>query len=133
MYKGISMFLDLSYSGGSDSFHVLESESIPTFKLEPLIFPFMDILSLYLHERGATEVTIIVESEKFTESAYYRIIKVFEQRALILNAEDNLLDRIKNLRPIPYYFSIIASSKAIEKIVNMVRISIEYLILQISS
>lgn len=120
LYKGISMFLDLSYSDSSDKLYFLESQGIPTFKLEPFIFPFMNMLYMYIRERGGYEVTIIVENEKFLESAYYRIVKVFKLSALVINSEENLVNRIKKLRPIPNYFSIIATSKAIEKILNMV-------------
>lgn len=114
------MILDLSFSQSSDNLEIFQSQGVPTFKLEPFMFPFMNILSLYIHERSGTEVTIIVENEKFTDSGYYRIVQGYDHRALVMNAEQNLLNRIRNLRPIPAYFSIIATSKAIEKITDMV-------------
>lgn len=114
------MILDLSYTEGSSYSNVLQSESIPTFKLEPLIFPFLNILGVFINERNGNEVAVIVENDKFLDSTYRRIIKGYDHRVLVMNAEQDLVKRMRLLRPIPAYFSVVASTKGIDSIIKMV-------------
>lgn len=118
LFKGISFFLDISLTQGSK--YLSTKNVVPMFIMEPLMFPFLNILSSYISSRSGGEVTIILENEKLTDATFYRIIRGYDHRVLALNMEDNFVNNIKNLRPVPSYFSAVATSEAVEEILKMV-------------
>ncbi|CAO1298804.1 unnamed protein product [Diamesa hyperborea] len=115
--EGISLFIDITYTGYDFIKNTLRSNNIPHFSFDYSIQSFVKIMELYLKARLTTDVVFIFQNELETdESLYYFILKSTFRMIVLDQLSPNVVARMRTLRPTPSYYTIIADNANMERL-----------------
>ncbi|CAO1369520.1 unnamed protein product [Diamesa serratosioi] len=115
--EGISLFIDITYTGYDFIKNTLQTHNIPHFSFDYSIQSFVKVMELFLKARLTTDVVFIFQNELETdESLYYFILKSTFRMIVLDQLTPNAVARLKKIRPTPSYYSIIADNANMERL-----------------
>lgn len=121
--NGISVFIDGTFSGFDDVRDLLKLHRIPYFKYDFSIQSVVKLMKMYLHEHDALDAVLIFQDEETCDEALSSFIAHSSLRVILFNQLDqDAIQNLKSLRPLPNYFSIIADTANMKQLFQTVRL-----------
>jgi hypothetical protein len=123
--KGISILIDGTLSGVASVRETMKMHRIPYFNFDFSIQSILKLLEVYLNRQGALDVALILEDDTAIDEAFHAFVEKSPMRIILLNQlAPNVVERLKDLRPIPDYFSIIADTVKMEQLFQAVSLNL---------
>jgi hypothetical protein len=119
------LFIDGTISGFDEVREKLEAFKVPYFNFDYTIQSVVKVLEIFLIQRNALNVLLIVPDEKVKDEVLrYNLKSDSPLRFLVLNQPiANIAQTLKSIRPLPEFFTIIADSdKTLKRILHDVSI-----------
>lgn len=120
--KGISIIVDGTLNGVASLRELMKLHQIPYFNFDYSMQSVVKLLEVYLNRQGASDVVLILEDELSVNEAFHAFIGKSPMRIILLNQLNSSgVERLRTLRPLPNYFSVIADTVKMEKLFQAVR------------
>ncbi|XP_066148112.1 ionotropic receptor 25a [Euwallacea fornicatus] len=116
---GFSLILDFTWSGNEVVQDLVNNMSLPYLHIDVSIAPFLILLDSYLDSRNSTDILIIFDKEEYIDQALYHWLDSTRLRMVMAEPLDRTMARkIKQIRPIPNSFAIMASTANMPEILS---------------
>lgn len=123
--QGISILVDGTLSGVAAIRETMKLHRIPYFNFDFSIQSIVKMLEVYLNRQSALDVVLIFEDDTAVDEAFHAFVGKTSMRTILLNQLDpNVVERLRNLRPTPNYFSIIADTVKMDQLFRGVRLNL---------
>ncbi|XP_066256016.1 ionotropic receptor 25a [Euwallacea similis] len=117
--QGFSLILDFTWSGNEVVQDLVSNMSLPYIHIDVSIAAFLILLDSYLDNRNSTDILIIFDKEEYIDQALYHWLDSTRLRMVMAEPLDRTMARkIKQIRPIPNSFAIIASTANMPEILS---------------
>ncbi|XP_043275122.1 glutamate receptor ionotropic, NMDA 2A-like isoform X2 [Venturia canescens] len=115
MMSGITMLLDLTWTGWEQLQKIAASNTIIYRRGELAILPYIQALDDLLTDKNATDMALIFENEQdLNQSLYYLIGESIIRLVVIDELSDATIAKIRAVRPSPSYYAIFATTDRME-------------------
>lgn len=116
-----NVVLDLSWINNPDIHQIANSIEVPFFKLDVTIYPILDAAVAYLSARDAVDSIFILADPVLGEQALHGLLQNANLRVLVVSpfGKDEL-DMLKKLRPVPRFFTLVATTEDMNDIFALV-------------
>lgn len=108
----LSLFIDGTISGFDELREKLESFRVPYFNFDYTLQSVVKILEIFLIQRNALDVVLILTDERAKDEVLrYNLKSESPLRFIVFNQPiENIARRLKAIRPVPDFFTIIGES-----------------------
>ncbi|XP_014227924.1 ionotropic receptor 25a [Trichogramma pretiosum] len=115
LYSGISMILDLTWTGWDKLRELARDFNIIYKRADTTISTYAQAIDDIMMYKNTTDCALIFENEKeLNETLYYLIGNSIIRLVVIDYLSSQTVERIGNMRPLPSYYVIYASTKQME-------------------
>lgn len=122
--NGISIFVDATLSGFQDIRDTLRANRVPYFNFDYSIQSMVMKMESYLMARQASDAVLILPDETSVDEALHAFISKSPLRVILLNQlSPSNVQRLKDLRPSPNYFAIIAETVKTKELFQIVSLN----------
>lgn len=120
--KGLSIFIDGTYSGSHVTRDALKRTDVPYFTIDYSIQSYVKNMERYLLKRKAIDVVMIFQDANATRQGLFNFVRNSPLRVILLDElRPNVIKRLKTLRPAPNFYAIIADTANMEGLFQTVR------------
>lgn len=122
--NGFSIFIDGTLSGFNDIRDTLKLHRIPYFNFDYSIQSLVKMMEVYLTALNAVDAVFILQDEIAADEALHALMSKSPLRVILLDQlESNVVERLKNLRPTPSFYSIIADTVHMKRLFQKVSLN----------
>ncbi|KAF7407327.1 hypothetical protein HZH66_001864 [Vespula vulgaris] len=119
LYKGVSLILDMTWSGWDLLRIVAEDKGIVYKRGDCSINPYVQAVDDLLLMKNATDVGLIFEDERELNQSLYYLIGISIIRLVVIDEfTDRTVSKIRSMRPSPSYYAIYSSTYKMEEYVK---------------
>ncbi|XP_015174609.1 PREDICTED: glutamate receptor ionotropic, kainate 3 [Polistes dominula] len=116
LYKGVSLILDMTWSGWDLLRVIAESKGIVYKRGDCSINPYVQAIDDLLLRKNATDVGLIFEDERELNQSLYYLIGISIIRLVVIDEfTDRTVSKIRSMRPSPSYYAIYSSTYKMEE------------------
>ncbi|KAF2897577.1 hypothetical protein ILUMI_08598, partial [Ignelater luminosus] len=118
--KGTTFVVDVTWLGNEGAQSITANLNVPYIRIDLSISPALNLLDKYLNLRNITDVVVIFENARFIDQALYYWINSTRLRMIVSDKLDKIsANRLKDMRPMPTSYAIIASTINITAMLNV--------------
>nr|XP_049465632.1 uncharacterized protein LOC120956978 [Anopheles coluzzii]XP_049465633.1 uncharacterized protein LOC120956978 [Anopheles coluzzii] len=119
MFEGVSVLLDTTWIDSRYLASAAEEFGIPYFHIDLSVQTYVKLLESFLLARGGNDVVYILPNYQDADATIYLLITDSYLRAIVFGELDgDTVDRIKDLRPYPSFYAVIAGTMEMNTILQ---------------
>ncbi|XP_058794707.1 ionotropic receptor 25a isoform X2 [Phymastichus coffea] len=120
LYKGITMILDMTWTGWDKLRDLARDFNIVYKRGDTTISAYVQAVDETMMYKNSTDAALVFENEKeLNQTLYYLIGNSIIRLVVIESLTAQTVERIGNMRPLPSYYVIYASTKQMEELFKM--------------
>uniref|UniRef100_A0A182V0A2 Ionotropic glutamate receptor L-glutamate and glycine-binding domain-containing protein n=1 Tax=Anopheles merus TaxID=30066 RepID=A0A182V0A2_ANOME len=119
MFEGVSILLDTTWIDSRHLASAAEEFGISYFHIDLSVQTYVKLLESFLLARGGSDVVYILPNYQDADATIYLLITDSYLRAIVFGELDgDTVDRIKDLRPYPSFYAVIAGTMEMNTILQ---------------
>ncbi|CAG9763323.1 unnamed protein product [Ceutorhynchus assimilis] len=115
--NGFGLILDFTWSGNEVMQELADNRSYPYLHIDVSVAPFLMLLDSYLDKRNSSDILAIFDDDDYIDQSLYYWLDSNRLKMVMTGPIDyKTASKIKNIRPIPSSFAIMATTINMEKL-----------------